>query len=203
MNEARILTVLALGLCAAPVFAYDPVYGYDDPPNQESVLTRTGTHEGFFLRIGLYGHPWEDMKTTVAGAGTQNVGTIASIFRLQAGWSVMPRLAVHLSLLDFAYEESKNADDGNLESFAWGPGVSYYMPGNLFATGSLGFSNLFNNGSGLGYRWMAGFGKEFQFWSKVGIGAMVTWQSGWWKDSDTKQEWTSSGFGFQLTTTIN
>jgi len=164
-------------------------------------LTKTGDHEGGFLRVGLWGTPSASASTTLSSGQKVDLDGVASIARVQIGWSVIPRVALHVDLIDFLVP----ADSG-IQAFSWGPGITVYSPQwNLFATGVFGYSLLNADGdkSAKGTRWYIGIGKEFLLNRCNGLGVMATWERGSWKDSENHQKWNESGPGFQVTRTYN
>jgi hypothetical protein len=163
--------------------------------------TKTGTHEGAFFRFGFWGTPAASSETKLPSGSKVDLDNAASMARIQLGWSVMPRLALHVDLLDILVPES----DG-IQAFTWGPGFTAYSPkGNFFATATYGYSIASVDGdkNGTGSRLYIGLGKEFQVSECNGIGIMATWEHGSWEDKDTHQTWKESGPGFQFTWTYN
>ncbi len=165
-------------------------------------LTKSGDHEGGFFRLGLWGAPVASSSTTLPAGEKIELGGMGSMARIQIGWSIVPRVALHVNLIDiFA-----NNDTAGMQGFTWGPGITVYAPvGNLFVTGVYGFSlvNYDGDKNGQGNQWYIGIGKEFLLSQCNGLGVMATWGSGSWEDSDSHQKWNESGPGFQFTWTYN
>jgi hypothetical protein len=169
---------------------------------EENWVNRTGSHEGGFFRVGFPGiHPISSGETELpTGQKIQDNGSLFPIVRLQWGWSVMPRLALHASILDYVV----NPDDDKT-TMCWGPGLTWYTPKwNVFLTGTYGFSLIQISGtSNTGTRWWLGVGKEFQVSECNGLGLMLVWDHGSWEDSDLHEKWNMNGVGLQLTWTYN
>ena len=164
-------------------------------------ITETGAHEGGFVRLGLWGVPGASSETTFPSGRKVSLDDVGSMARLQVGWSVVPRVALHINLLDVLVPL-----DNGINAFTWGPGITAYAPvGNFFVTAVYGYSIVQMDGdkSGTGSLWYIGLGKEFQLSKCNGLGLMATWEHGSWEDKDSHQTWKESGPGLQFTWTYN
>jgi hypothetical protein len=186
--KKRMATLLAL--CASTSFC-----GMD-------WLTRTGEHEGGFFRLGLLGVAGASSSTTYPSGYKMNTGGTASLARIQFGWSIVPRVALHVNLIDLY----GGGDSLTFQGYTWGPGITAYAPaGNFFATGVFGYSLVSFDGdkNGTGTQWYIGIGKEFMVSQYSGLGVMATLTGGSWEDTDSHQKWHQFGPGVQLTWTYN
>ncbi|MEN9306088.1 MAG: hypothetical protein RL173_20 [Fibrobacterota bacterium] len=157
------------------------------------------THEGFFFRAGLGGIPMAPASVDINSTGHSSLGNAATLVRVQMGGSLVPRFAVHLSLIDALVTYQSE-----FQSLTFGAGFSWYSKENYFVTSSMGYlvgSDKFGNGQG--YRLSIGLGKEFMVSEFSGLGAMITWEQVKWSDPDQSLYWHAMGPGFQLTWTYN
>ena len=182
LSIASMLGVLALLLPTSSAAAQ--YYGDPDP---EYELTPYGyrDHTGFFSHVDV-GLGWTDAKADYERAigKVENRG-LGTSWHIALGGSVMPRLAVHFSAFGFDIlggdllidGDKVKGVDGGVTSTALGAGVTYYLPFNLYFSGSLGaaFSAIVNPNllgrslkPGLGAR--AALGYEFWIGAYWGLG---------------------------------
>ncbi len=175
-------------------------------------------HTGFFSHIDI-GLGWTMAKAQYSSIDIENRG-LGSAWHLGIGGSVMPRLAVHFSAFGFDTfggdllidgEKAKNVD-GGVTSSALGAGVTYYLPMNLYFSGSVGvaFAAIINSsGNGktlkpglaaraaLGYEWWIG-----AYWG-LGIAGQLQFLRATDDDYDGEPVWNSLVFGPAFTATSN
>lgn len=155
------------------------------------------------MRVAYASIPTPSLEHSAEG---QTDGLWAGVpMRLWIGYSVAPRWIIHVSILDVMVQLTES--DDNASAMMWGLGATrYFQQGNLFLSGQIGFSPLVPpSGSGTkgGYRWTVAAGKEIQVSENNGIGAMLTYDGGSWKDPDTDESWSLGAPGLQLVWTFN
>lgn len=170
---------------------------------EESLFLRSGEHQGWFLRVCYGNIPTSSLE--YGNEGQTREMTAGVPFRIWIGHSVAPRWIVHASVID-VMAQFTDADE-SASAMSWGLGVTKYTnTANIFLSGSIGFSPLVPpSGSGTlgGYRWTLAAGKEIQLSANNGLGAMLTFDGGSWKDPDTDESWSLAAPGVQLVWTFN
>lgn len=183
------VVIAAMLPTASPILAVSP----------ENWFTRTGEHESFFMRVAIGGVQTRSME--YSGELGKQTSSATNAFRVWMGWALLPKWIVHVSMMDLVAE----TDGGESTAPVWGPGLTTYLPkGNVFVSGQMGFSPLFLGlGAQAGKRWTLALGKEIQVSKNNGVGAMLTYDGGWWKDPDTGERWNLGAPGVQFVWTVN
>jgi len=198
-------SVAAAQYYADPDYELTP-YGYRD-------------HTGFFSHVDI-GPGWATSQAKYRGIGSVENTGLGTSWHIAIGGSVMPRLAVHFSGFSFdtyggeqtIRGTSQRGYDGDISSTALGAGVTYYLPMNLYFSGSAGlaFSGIVNPAgyrrnlnAGLAAR--AAVGYEFWIGAYWGLGVAGQVQYLRAKDDDYPDEpiWQGLVFGPAFTATSN
>ncbi|HET9251063.1 MAG TPA: hypothetical protein VFP58_02975 [Candidatus Eisenbacteria bacterium] len=107
------------------------------------------THDGFFLRLSA-GAGSAKTGIEVFGLDTDLKGTSGDL-NIAVGAMIARNLALHGTLFGWAIQgpdltfegETEQEDDGVVAMSAWGGGLTYYfMPVNLYVSGTLGVGSL-------------------------------------------------------------
>lgn len=164
-------------------------------------ITRTGQHEGFYSRLALGAFPFGSATSQVLDGPERRVDHAASLARVEIGWSVLPRWALHATVIDWVVP----ADSGRFKMLKWGGGITLYGPANVFGTFSGGVGRLWMEGyrRPLGSYAQLGIGKEFQVSENNGLGLMATWDWSSWSMNSDSLTFRHKGPGLQLTWTWN
>ncbi len=219
MTRNSLSSLLLLSVCALSLAAASRVQAqyYEE---SEYELTPYGyrDHTGFFSHIDV-GLGWTSATADYAGTDVENRG-LGSAWHFAIGGSVMPRLAVHFSAFGFDTfggdllrdGEKVKGVDGGITSSALGAGVTYYLPMNVYFSGSLGVgfpavADVRGDGrtlkpglaarAAVGYEWWLG-----AYWG-LGVAGQVQYLRA--KDDDFAGEpiWQSVVFGPVFTATSN
>jgi len=203
-----VLGALSLVQTAAAQSVQDPT----------AASSTVASHTGFFTRltVGFGG------SRITPDRDDASLGGIAAVYDLAIGYSLRPRLAVHVSYfgaramaprlkVDGNEVEPKDGAESSLNGL--GAGLTYYLPSNLYLSPALGLGIIegvdakpakrdvlnagFAAGLTIGYEWMLG-----DAW---GLGAAA---SGYYfrardKDGPTDQAWQGFAFGPSLSITYN
>jgi hypothetical protein len=102
-------------------------------------------HDGFYMsaRVGL-GWLWTSADGTAFASGS------GYPFGLSAGYVVARSLIAFGEFYDLAFRNPSSGDWNNLEFLGFGPGVKYYLPWNIFVSGSLLISRFHADGGSPG-----------------------------------------------------
>lgn len=184
----------------------------------ETAPSTVTSHTGLFTRltVGFGG------SRIAADRDDASLGGIAAVYDLAVGYSIKPRLAVHVSYfgaramaptleVDGNEVEPKDGAESSLNGV--GVGLTYYLPSNLYLSPALGLGIIegvdakpakrdvlnagFAAGLTVGYEWMLG-----DAW---GLGAAA---SGYYfraqdNDGPTDQAWQGFAVGPSLSVTYN
>ena len=185
------------------------------------------THDGLFLRLAVGGgHAGSkidvpDTPATPGGAAIDLSGTAGDVdFAL--GGMVQPNLAIHGTIFGWSVSDP-DADirigaqsgsgtlNGTATMSAIGPGMTYYfMPANLYLTGSLGVgkfkltgTNSVDGESKSGFAMALGMGKEWWVGNEWGLGLAggLTYHS--IADKDVSENWSGTSFTLRFSATMN
>lgn len=198
---------------SSPGYGYG-AYGMTVPGVQE--------HEGFFLRLGI-GVGWFDMKTDFMGEDLHIKGP-AGHLQLAIGGNLSRNFILFGQLFVNAAEEPTaeiGGDEEDLEDLtvslgALGVGLAYYLPSNLYFSGTLAVSQLRleddNDGSDAeseaGPAFMAQLGKEWWVSDNWGLGLAGQMFLSRNRDDDDAEgdedvTWTTLGFGLLFSATYD
>lgn len=159
------------------------------------VVAAPQTHDGFFLNsavgVGYFGLDY-NYDTDIRGedySETLEYGGSGVQFDFKVGGRVIGNFLLHLSITSimkrgdvdrsatFAGETIKIKDNGLLEEFFFGIGGTYYLPSNVFVTGSFGVADFTLGGNDLesddGFAFQIGAGKEWWVSAEWGFGVEV------------------------------
>lgn len=173
---------------------------------------------GFFLRlsggIGAASTKIEDGGDEVkfdGGTGDFNFAVGAAVARNFAlhgtvwGWIISnPDLTI-----DIGGNTFEGSVDGDLDFSAIGVGVTYYfMPVNMYLTGSAGVGALSGNGdidgdSDLGPAFELALGKEWWVGTSWGLGVALAGGIHSVPDKDVDESWGGGNVGLRFTATLN
>jgi len=217
-TQFTVAVLFALGTLGTFAGGSAVAQDYEGDPAYELSPLGYRDHTGFFSHIDI-GLGYTLASAEYTGFEVENTG-IGSSWHVGIGGSVMPRLAVHFSAFGFdtfGGELSVDGDkvrgvDGGITSSALGAGVTYYLPMNLFASGSVGiaFSAVANSaGDGtnlkpglaarlaVGYEWWVG-----AYWG-LGIAGQLQYLRATDDAVSGDATWNSLVFGPAFTATSN
>ncbi|NRF40663.1 outer membrane beta-barrel protein [Pedobacter foliorum] len=180
-------------------------------------------HKGFYLSMGLgpvFGPI--NVNTTVAKYDMSGTG---ALFDLKIGGAIQENLILHATLLTSGLngpkitgitgESAKASDKVNVSEFLLGGGVTYYfMPVNVFVSGSAGLGKFsidnrdmdYTASTENGFGFQIKVGKEWWVSKKWGLGVAATYG----KTSvdsqpspDLREKLNSNRFGIMFSATLN
>jgi hypothetical protein len=177
------------------------------------------THDGFFLRLsagaGSAGSKIDDSLNKIDLSGTCGDVNIA------IGGMVKPNLAIHGTIFGWSVSDP-DADvtlsglgsgsgtiKGTTTMSAYGAGVTYYfMPINIYASGSAGIGSLnldgdVNGSSKSGFAMDLTLGKEWWVADSWGLGAAGGFTYHSLPDESSSQNWTGTSIALRFTATFN
>jgi hypothetical protein len=169
---------------------------------------------GFFLRLsGGVGAA----KTSIEEAGSElEVSGTSGDVNLAIGAIVAPNLAIHgtifgwvLSDPDVELDGMSGSVDGDADMSAFGAGLTYYfMPVNLYLSGSVGAGSLSGSGdfdgetdTGIALDLTAG--KEWWVGNGWGLGAAAAFQYHSFPDGEVDSNWSGPAFALRFSATMN
>jgi len=175
------------------------------------------THDGFFLRLsagaGSANSEIEVLDTDIEFSGSTGDANIA------IGAVVAPNLAIHGTLFGWA---ASNPDveveglgsaevDGDLTMSAFGGGLTYYfMPVNIYISGSLGAGTLeidgdddFEGESDTGIVGEITLGKEWWLGGSWGLGVAGVFGFHSIPDGEIDENWSGNNWAIRLSATLN
>lgn len=197
--------VLVLALCANVALAGQP-----------------RVHDGFFLRLSAGGGPANAKIETQTGSVEFSGG--AMDFNMAIGGRVQENLIMHGTLFGWTLENPRGdvaipgvpvysgSPEGTLDLAAFGGGLTYYfMPANIFLTGSVGSGWLEGSGdlegeSESGFAAEAGIGKEWWVADSWGLGGTFAVSYFSMKDKSflgAPDNWSGFGYTLRFTATLN
>ncbi|MGQ0721749.1 MAG: hypothetical protein ACT4PE_09285 [Candidatus Eiseniibacteriota bacterium] len=169
---------------------------------------------GFFLRLSAGGGT---AKTSIEEAGSElEVSGTSADLNLAIGAVVAPNLAVHgtifgwvLSDPDVELDGMSGTADGDVDMSAFGAGLTYYfMPVNLYLSGSVGAGSLSASGdidgetdTGIAVDLTAG--KEWWVGNGWGLGAAAAFQYQSFPDGEVDANWSGPAFALRFSATMN
>ena len=169
---------------------------------------------GFFLRLSAGGGA---ARTSIEEAGSElEVSGSSGDLHVAIGAMVAPNLAIHgtifgwlLSDPDVKLDGMSGSLSGDLDMTAFGGGVTYYfMPVNLYVSGSLGAGSLSGSGdidgetdTGLALDVTAG--KEWWVGDGWGLGAAAAFEYQSFPDGDIDGNWSGPAFAVRFSATMN
>ena len=160
-----------------------------------------------------------DTPATPGGATIDLSGTSGDL-NLAIGGMVQPNLAVHGTIFGWSVSDP-DADDrlgalsgsgtlkGTATMSAIGPGVTYYfMPANLYVSGSLGLGKFKLTGdvegeSKSGVAMDLTLGKEWWVGENWGLGLAGGFTYHSLGDKDVSENWAGTSFGLRFSATMN
>jgi hypothetical protein len=171
--------------------------------------------DGFFLRLsGGFGSAW----TGVSAGGTDaSYSGPAGDANFAIGGIVSPNLALHGTLFGWAISRPtievgslSGEADGDLTLGAFGAGVTYYfMPVNIYLSGSLGAGKLDYSEDNVSARSAYGFvgdftvGKEWWVGESWGLGVALGLTVHSIPDEDTEDNWSGGSVAVRFSATMN
>ena len=177
------------------------------------------THDGFFLRLsagaGTAGSKIEDQTNSIDISG--NAGDVD----IAIGGIVAPNFAIHGTIFGWSASDP-HADvtlsgvgsgsgtlHGTATMSAFGPGVTYYfMPVNIYATGSVGFGKFKLDGdvkgeTKTGIALALALGKEWWVGSAWGLGVAGGLIHHSLPDEGATERWSGTSVALRLSATFN
>jgi hypothetical protein len=177
--------------------------------------TAPAKHSGLFLRAT----PGIAASAAVASVDNEDLSISggAGRFGIAAGWAIQPRLILLGELIGHATLGPELEYKGNVtmtdDDVTWGisyagAGVNYYLPSNLYLTGTAGAlvmsletSDGVMNSTNTGFGLKLGVGKEWFVAPKVGLGVGVELLAGSVPDGDAN--WGVATLGLTFSATYN
>jgi hypothetical protein len=170
---------------------------------------------GFFLRLSAGGGTARTELTT--SGGTLALSGAASDINLAIGAVVLPNLALHGTLYGWLVDDPKfeigglsAATRAELDLSAIGAGVTYYfMPVNIYLSGSLGAGSLTIDGpagegeTGTGLVMDLTAGKEWWVSDRWGLGVAAGFGYHSIPEEIIPENWSGTSFAVRFTATLN
>ncbi len=176
------------------------LYGYRD-------------HTGMFSHVGLglgYAAARADLDWDAGSPDLEQSG-VAYQIQFLLGGSVMPRLAVHFSYFGFdsfgtslkANGKEVKGQDADLAFNGIGAGLTYYLPSNLYFSGSAGLALVsVTDREGYGYRLDPGFGAQagvgYEWWLSADWGLGVALAGSFFMAKDESEAGDESWLGYAI-----
>ncbi len=210
------------GYAPAP---YAPPPGYyapqPYPPQAYAPPPMVGYHEhdGFYLRL-LLGPGYFHNSASYNGVTITESG-VGATFGMAAGGVVAPNLVVYGELLGTSVTDPHYDDGSTSGSYSgvnetlvgFGPGIAYYLQGNMYVSGTLLFSKITysdsNNsdnsvdGTDLGVGLGLTFGKEWWVSYDWGLGVSGQLLAASMKDANFDTRWTTIVASLLFSATYN
>jgi len=180
------------------------------------------THDGFFLRLSGGAGPTSTKFETAEGS--IKFSSTAGDANLAVGACVTPNLAIHGTLFGFAMTDpdldivlvgvgsGSGTLDGDVGMSAVGAGVTYYfMPVNLYVSGSLGFGTLtvetddvdLDGETDTGLALDITVGKEWWVGNSWGLGFAGGFGYHSLPVEGIEDKWSGTSFAIRFTATLN
>lgn len=183
------------------------------------------THDGFFLRLsaggGTAGSKIEvSSADSTIGAASVDLSGTAGDLNLAIGGMVQPNFAVHATIFGWSVSDP-DADvtlgslaasgtlNGTATMSAIGPGVTYYfMPVNIYVSGSLGLGTFRLTGdvegeTKSGFAMDLTLGKEWWVGENWGLGLAGGFTYHSVPDKDVSENWSGTSFALRFSATMN
>jgi hypothetical protein len=183
----------------------------------QTVLAGPRSHdEGFFLRLSAGGGP-ASTKLESGGEKVELSGSAADV-NFAIGAIVSPNLAVHGTLFGWLISdpdveitglgsEQANAD---VDLSGFGAGLTYYfMPANVYVSGTIGAGTLSIDGVGGNYESDTGIlfdltvGKEWWVGNRWGLGVAGGFGYHSIPETDIEDNWSGTSFAIRFSATYN
>lgn len=174
------------------------------------------THDGFFLRLSAGGGR-ASTSIDVAGLETELSGRSGDL-NIAVGGVIAPNLALHGTLFGWGVYGpdveflggTEEDDDGWIALSAWGGGLTYYfMPVNLYLSGSLGLGSLafetddFDTDSDSGLVGELSLGKEWWVGGSWGLGIAGSYGFHSVPHGSVDEDWNGSSWSVRFSATLN
>ena len=210
MHRSLLLVLALAGTAAA-----QPAPTAPTPAPLGVYNTAPAKHAGLFLRVT----PGIAASAAVASVDNEDLSISggAGRFGIAAGWAIQPRLILlgeligHATLgpeLEYKGDVTMTDDDVTWGISYAGAGVNYYLPSNLYLTGTAGAlvmtletSDGVMNSTNTGFGLKLGLGKEWYVASKVGLGVGFELLAGSVPDGDAN--WGVATLGLTFSATYN
>lgn len=187
-------------------------------PPGEARAGEPRTHDGFFLRLSAGGGGAStELEDGFLGLDTELSGGSGDI-NIAVGAVIFPNLAIHGTLFGWAVsdpdvevEELGSFDgDGNIGMSAWGGGLTYYfMPVNIYLSGSLGAGSIafetddFDDDSDTGLVGELTLGKEWWVGNSWGLGVAGSYGFHSIPDEEIDENWSGTSWSIRFSATLN
>jgi hypothetical protein len=180
------------------------------------------THDGFFLRLsGGFGAA--STKFEASGLSEEVSSNGSADVNLAVGAMLRPNLAVHGTMWGWLLEDPDvelaitgsptltGTLDGDVDMNAIGGGLTYYfMPINVYLTGSVGFATLTVSGSDnasvetdSGFALDLGVGKEWWVGNSWGLGLNGGYSYHSVHEQGLSENWSGSSYAIRFSATLN
>lgn len=174
------------------------------------------THDGFFLRLSV-GGGGANTELDVPGLETEISGTSGDA-NIAIGGVVAPNLALHGTLFGWSLSDpdvdiegiGSGEIDGDLSMGAIGGGLTYYfMPANIYVSGSAGLGSLSLDAGAIEGDTDSGFvgeimlGKEWWVGNSWGLGVAGSLGFHSIPDEDIDENWSGNSWSIRFSATLN
>ena len=174
------------------------------------------THDGFFLHLSA-GAGTANTEIDVPGAKTKFDGSTGDL-NIAVGAVVAKNLAIHATVFGWLVSDpdievdslGSGTANGDLDLTAYGAGLTYYfMPVNIYVSGSLGTGTLsFDSSFGEsetdnGLVGELTVGKEWWLGGSWGMGVSGSFGFHSIPDGDVDENWSGNSFALRLSVTMN
>jgi len=175
------------------------------------------THDRFFLRMAA-GGGWFSNKLNGVGADLEFSG-FSGDGDIAIGGMVSPNLALHGTIFGWAAADpdlkltpgGSGTAKGTVDMSAFGGGLTYYfMPANVYVSGTLGFGSFSftpdngpstDTGDGLAFELTAG--KEWWVGNSWGLGISGAYTFSSVPETGVSDNWKGNAFGVRFSATFN
>jgi len=180
------------------------------------------THDGFFLRLSA-GAGSASSKIDGPGLTEKVSGGGSADLNFAIGAMIRPNLALHGTMWGWLIEDpdveltttgnptTMGTLNGDVDMSAFGGGLTYYfMPVNIYLTGSVGFGTLTLSGSNNvstetdnGFALDLGIGKEWWVGKSWGLGFNGGYSYHSVPEHGVSENWSGSGYAIRFSATYN
>jgi len=180
------------------------------------------THDGFFLRLSA-GSGSANSKFELPGMAEKVSGSGSADLNFAVGAMIRPNLAIHGTMWGWVIENpdvelattgnptKTSSLNGDFDMSAYGGGLTYYfMPVNIYLTGSAGFATLTVSGSDNvstetdnGFALDLGIGKEWWVGKSWGLGFNGGYSYHTVPEHGVSENWSGSGYAIRFSATYN